>query len=90
MKIFDAMVFGQKEKAILNLRIDTTCGLVDHTIIALGTSSHSSVALATPHLTRDQIGVLRSRCPRTPVHVVRVDNSMPPNVRKNRSWLSCA
>ena len=88
MKIFDAFVFGQRERAILNVRIDTTCGLVDHTIISVGTSSHSSVALAKPHLAKADIDALRARCPRTPLHVVRADTHMPPNVKKNRSWLA--
>lgn len=88
MQLFDCFVFGQREAAILNLRIDTTCGLVDYTIIATGTSSHSSISLTKPHLTRESLAMLRARCPSTPIHLVRVDTAMPPNVRKNRSWLT--
>ena len=67
IKIFDCFVFGQRERAILNLRIDTTCGIVDHIVIAIGTTSLSGDKLQTLHLPPEKIAALRARCERTPL-----------------------
>lgn len=85
MKLFDAFVFGQRERSILNLRVDTTCGVADHIIISIGSTSHSGDALPEPHLSPSSIRELRARCTRTPIHVVLVDTT-PPRGTKHRSW----
>lgn len=85
MRLFDTFVFGQRERAILNLRVDTTCGVVDHIVIAIGTTSLSGDALTKPHLSMRNIGELRARCTRTPIHVVRVETT-PPKGTRHRSW----
>ena len=59
IKIFDCFVFGQRERAILNLRIDTTCGIVDHIVIAIGTTSLSGDKLQTLHLPPEKIAAPR-------------------------------
>ena len=84
--IFDCFIFGQKERAILHLRIDTMCGTAEHTIISQGTTSLSGAA-HTPFLDQADIAGLRARCKTTALHVVLVETKHAYGSRKRyRSW----
>ncbi len=71
-RIFDCFVFGQRESAILALRIDTLCPVVDHIVVAQATSSLSGRKLAHLFLNTDNIPALEARCPGK-LHVTQVD-----------------
>ena len=86
-RLFDCFIFGQHESLILNLRIDTTCGIADDIIISQGTTTHSGDA-HRPFLDASSIAALRRRCPPeqgTSLHVVLVDTRAPTR-SKNRNW----
>lgn len=85
IKIFDCFIFGQRELAILHLRIDTLCHTVDHMILAQGTTSHSGV-MEEPFLSPATISALEQRCPGK-VHAVLIDTSLRGVRSKHRQWL---
>ena len=69
---------------MLLLRIDTTCGAVDHIVVAHGTTAHSGEDLRRPFLDLTLLAQLRDRCS-TPIHPVWVDTRAPLQSH-HRSW----
>ena len=71
-RIIDCVIFGQREMAILALRVDTLCHVVDTFVIAMGTASLSGLPIS-PFLSPQNVSSLQSRCPSSELHVVIID-----------------
>ena len=83
-RIFDCFIFGQHEAAMLFLRVDTTCGMSDHIIVAHGTTTHGGEDLKAPFLGLHLLAQLRQRCG-TPIHPIWVDTRAPVQSH-HRNW----
>ena len=81
VKIFDCFVFGQREVAVLNLRIDTLCHVVDHFIIAQGSTSLSG-SPQHAFLNGEALSRLQARC-KGKVHPVLVNTRLSNNGTKH-------
>lgn len=89
-RIFDCFIFGQRELAVLQLRIDTVCGAVDEVIVSHGTTAHSGQELRTPFLDERAVAELRARCSssrRTEIHAVWVETRAAMRSH-HRNWAS--